>query len=66
MPDTLFLDAWNGVPLPHSALTCEAGSMIDILDCPDVPGPEVAPKKRGGGPKTPEGKERAKARLVSW
>jgi hypothetical protein len=33
--------------------------MIDVLDCSIVP--EVAPKKRGGGPKTPEGKERAKA-----
>jgi hypothetical protein len=33
--------------------------MIDVLDCSIVP--EVAPKKRGGGPKTPEGKKRAKA-----
>src|SRR5258708_6133416 len=33
--------------------------MIDVRDCPDVP--QVVPKKRGGGPKTPEGKEGAKA-----
>src|SRR3954468_20758950 len=32
--------------------------MSDVLDTPDVP--PVVPKKRGGGPKTPEGKARAK------
>src|SRR5438270_6077738 len=32
--------------------------MSDIFESPDVPPEE--PKKRGGGPKTPEGKARAK------
>src|SRR4051812_47479223 len=46
--------------------------MIAVADGVDVPGPgpgreldrdrtpEVTPKKRGGGPRTPEGKERSK------
>src|SRR4051794_30440969 len=37
--------------------------MIDDLERPDVPGPESPPapaKKRGGGPRTPEGKEQSK------
>jgi hypothetical protein len=45
--------------------------MIDALDRHDAPGtgadpgPQVAPKKRGGGPKTPEGKARAKANAMT-
>src|SRR5262245_59549200 len=40
----------------------EAASMIDALECPEVP--RAAPRKRGGGPRTPEGKERAKANAM--
>src|SRR4051812_28163733 len=37
--------------------------MIDDLERPEAPGPEIPPapaKKRGGGPRTPEGKEQSK------
>src|SRR5258708_20422882 len=41
----------------------EAAPMIDDLERPEAPGPETPPapaRKRGGGPRTPEGKEQSK------
>src|SRR5258705_9060172 len=43
--------------------SAEDARMIDDLERPEAPGPETPPapaRKRGGGPRTPEGKEQSK------
>src|SRR4051812_9614169 len=46
-----------------ASASAEDAPMIDDLERPEAPGPETPPapaKKRGGGPRTPEGKEQSK------
>src|SRR4051794_38015594 len=56
------LAGWTSPALP------EAAPMNDLLDCPDAPVSTVAEapaRRRGGGPRTPEGKERSRRNALS-